>query len=301
VRQVTAQNKICVVMKASVLLITYNQEKYIGKAIESVLMQQYKEPFEIIVCDDASSDKTAAIAQSLLQTVANAKVFINDTNLGITQNYKKAFSLCQGEYIFPLEGDDYWIDSQKLQKQSNLLDSRVDCMSCSHFYYTVNEDSEVLMRPALQKDEVVSYFNAEDIILDPFIGNNYSTCCYRRSSLQRISPDTFNVISYEWMINISVSQFGKTAVINQPMSVYRISPSGFWNRLTQEQRLRGMIDILPKYDAILQYRYHSLFERKKSLLQQQLVTLQQHKNVLEVKSSLLGAVKRFLIFILGRK
>ncbi len=287
-------------MKISILLITYNHENYIQKAIESVLMQRSCEPFEIIVCDDCSTDNTRLIAQSLLHRVAYAKVLSNKTNLGITKNYKQAFLLCRGEYVFVLEGDDYWTDELKIKKQCALLDEHPHIMSCSHFYYTEKVDTNTLLPPLLQKKESVSFFTAEDIILDPFIGNNFSTCCYRRVALQKISSATYDVISYEWMINISVSQFGNTAVINQPMSVYRMAQSGAWSKLSEEEQLKGMIDILPKYDAVLQHQYQSTFEKKIVTLKQQLYALEQRKQVAQHAPKHTGRIKRFLLSLVGR-
>ena len=173
-------------------------------------------------------------------------------------------------------------------------------MSCSHFYYTEKEGTEGLLPPALQREVEISIFSAEDIILDPFIGNNFSTCCYRRSALQNISPATYDVVSYEWMINISVSQFGNTAVINQSMSVYRVSNSGSWSMLSEEEQLQGMIGILPEYDAILTHKYRLAFEKKGGMLKQQLQGLQQRKqtqypapeNTSRLKDLLLGLFKR---------
>ena len=287
-------------MKATVLLMTYNHEKYIRKAIESVLMQKDCEPFDIIVCDDCSTDNTDAVAQSLLQNTPNARVFSNEKNIGITRNYQQAFSICSGDYVFVLEGDDYWTDELKIKKQCSLLDEHFRCVSCSHFYYTEKEGAESLLAPLLQKEEAVSFFSANDIILNPFIGNNFSTCCYRRSALERISPATYDVISYEWMINISISKFGDTAVINQPMSVYRVWASGSWSKLSEEEQLRGMIDILPKYNAILDYRFQPAFEKKTEMLKQQLYAIEQRKQTAQHPQKSAGRIKRFLLSFAGR-
>lgn len=265
--------------RLSVLLITYNHEKFITKAIDSILMQRNCENFEIIVCDDHSTDGTLNIVKRKLEGLPNAKIISNEKNLGITKNYQSAFAKCSGEYVFVLEGDDYWIDPLKIKTQTDFLDQYSECSSCSHFYFTEKEGNDALMPPALKREEPYTFFDTNQIILDPFIGNNFSTCCYRNSALKEISAKTYDVISYEWMINISISQFGKTAVINKPMSVYRISGLGAWGKLTETEQIIGTINILPQYDAILDHKYHESFEKKIDLLKNQLKLLNRQSSM----------------------
>jgi glycosyltransferase involved in cell wall biosynthesis len=255
-------------MKVSILLITYNHEKYIRKAIEGIQIQRECPEFEIIVADDGSSDKTICIAKELLNTFSNVKIFSNEINLGITKNYQKSFSLCKGEYIFVLEGDDYWIDPLKIKKQAEFLDQNPFCVLCGHSYLLQREDLSVFTPPVSN----IHYhlFDCKDLILDSSIVNNFSTCCYRRSVLEKISPETYNVVSYDWMINMSVAQFGLIGRINEPMSVYRVSSSGAWSKMTEKEQLEGIVNIIPEYDRIMDYKYHDYFEIRKQKVKEQL-------------------------------
>lgn len=90
----------------SVLMTSYNREKYIGNAIESVLASTYQN-FELIITDDGSKDRTVEIAQSYAAKDARVKVFINEKNLGDYPNRNKAASLAQGKYLKYVDADDY--------------------------------------------------------------------------------------------------------------------------------------------------------------------------------------------------
>ncbi len=258
-------------MKASILLVTYNHENFIEKAIISILMQKDCREFEIVVSDDHSTDNTLTIVKELLGHLDNVQIHSNVTNLGITKNYKHSFSLCKGEYIFVLEGDDYWIDPLKVKKQIEFLDNNPFYVMCAHPFFIQKDDLRDLTPFGLNSKVEHEIFDCKDLILDSAIISNFSTCCYRRSILERISPATYDVVSYEWMINISVAQFGLIGKINSLMSVYRISATGQWSKLSETEKIKGIINILPDYDKILEHKYHTYFERKIKMLNDQLL------------------------------
>src|SRR5664279_3975429 len=119
-------------MKISILVITYNHEPYIRQALEGIRMQREIADYEIIFCDDRSTDGTVSIAREVLSSSSNVSFYVNEKNLGITSNYQQAFSKCLGEYIFILEGDDYWIDPYKIKKQVAFLDDHPVRSICAH-------------------------------------------------------------------------------------------------------------------------------------------------------------------------
>ncbi len=257
-------------MKISILLITYNHEKYIRQAIASILMQKELDDYEIIVSDDNSTDNTVSLVAEALDKFSNVKIYSNEINKGITKNYQKAFSLCSGEYIFILEGDDYWLDPYKVKKQTEFLNNHPFCVMCGHPYYMQKGELSDFTDTSANKAEYYNLFDCKDIILDPGLVNNFSVGCYRKSILQKISDETYEVTSYDWMINISVANFGFIGRINQPMSVYRVSDSGAWSGRSEQHQIEGTIAILPEYNRILNNKYHAFFEIKKQLLENQL-------------------------------
>lgn len=290
-------------MKASILLITYNHENFIEKAIANILMQVDCEDFEIIVSDDHSTDNTLNIVNKMLGHLVNVQIHSNVTNLGITKNYQHSFSLCKGEYIVVLEGDDYWVDPLKVKTQVDFLDKNTTCVMCAHPFLIQRDGSNELLPFGINEEKEVEIFEAKDLIMDSAIISNFSTACYRRSMLEKISPATYDVISYEWMINISIAQFGYIGKINKLMSVYRVSASGQWSKLSEEEQLNGTLNILPDYDRILEYKYHEYFERKIKMLSEQLQPENETEKIPPRRSptTLVGNLKAFAGRLIRKK
>lgn len=111
--------------KVSILCTTYNQSAYIRRAIDSFLSQEFEFDFEIVIHDDCSTDNTAFILKEYSRKYPQViKVITPEKNLyasGINMPILNALSHCQGEYIAFCEGDDFWDDNKKLQKQFNVL------------------------------------------------------------------------------------------------------------------------------------------------------------------------------------
>jgi glycosyltransferase involved in cell wall biosynthesis len=118
--------------KVSVAMTAYNHEKFIAQAIESVLMQDTDFPVELVIGEDCSTDGTRRIVQAYAEK--NPKVIralLHERNLGMNKNAIKTFGSCRGEFIAVLEGDDYWTDPRKLQKQVALMEQNPQCSMCA--------------------------------------------------------------------------------------------------------------------------------------------------------------------------
>ena len=129
--------------KVSIIMITYNHERFIRKALESIFMQDVNFSYEIIIADDCSPDKTQDIVKEYAKEHDNIIPILRDKNLGISLNVLDAISYASGEYIAFLEGDDYWIDKNKLQKQIEFLDNNKEYVSVSAESVVVNQYDEV--------------------------------------------------------------------------------------------------------------------------------------------------------------
>lgn len=111
----------------SVYMITYNHEKFISKALDSVLMQKVNFEYEIVVGEDCSKDNTRKILLEYFEKYPDLfKLVLQKSNLGFVQNSFDTFINCRGKYIAVLEGDDYWTDELKLQNQVNFLEANPD-------------------------------------------------------------------------------------------------------------------------------------------------------------------------------
>jgi len=108
----------------SVCMITYNHEKYIAQAIDGVLMQQTSFPFELIIGEDCSTDNTRKICEEYKAKYPDKiQLLLPDSNLGMKQNFISTLQACTSKYIAVCEGDDYWTDPCKLQKQVDFLEA----------------------------------------------------------------------------------------------------------------------------------------------------------------------------------
>lgn len=120
----------------SVCIITYNQRDFIGESVQSALEQITKFPYEIVIGDDGSTDGTRDILKNLKERYPG-KIILNllpEKGKGIPgkENFLTTLSLCRGKYIAFLDGDDYWIAKDKLQKQADFLDANPGFALCHH-------------------------------------------------------------------------------------------------------------------------------------------------------------------------
>lgn len=117
----------------SIIMSVYNHEKYIEKAIQSVLMQKLNVTYEVLIGEDCSTDNTRKILKSLEKDLPiNFHIFYRNTNYGAGKNFDDLEKRTRGKYVAVLEGDDYWIYPYKLQKQIDFLESHPEYIAVSH-------------------------------------------------------------------------------------------------------------------------------------------------------------------------
>ena len=117
-------------MLVSVCMLAYNHEAYIQQAIDGVLMQQTNFEYELIISNDRSSDRTGQVINEYVTNHPKGeriKYFNQQKNLGMQCNFIFALSECKGKYVALCEGDDYWTDPLKLQKQVDYISSHENC------------------------------------------------------------------------------------------------------------------------------------------------------------------------------
>ncbi|WP_281700331.1 glycosyltransferase [Cetobacterium somerae] len=130
-------------MKISVVVLTYNHEKYLVECIESILNQELDCEYEVLIGNDKSPDNTKKVLEKY-KTNEKIKIFNREENLGATKNLVDLLQKSQGEYIALLEGDDYWIDNKKLSKQINILEENKEYILCMTQSLTVDENSKII-------------------------------------------------------------------------------------------------------------------------------------------------------------
>lgn len=149
-------------MKLSVFLVTYNQEQYIQQALDSIVMQITNFDYEVIIGEDHSDDRTGVICDEYAAKYSNFHVYHHKKNLGLVKNWEFVLNHCKGEYITMLEGDDYWVDPYKLQKQVNFLDSNKDCNLCFTNVDVVDKNGEDTKEQIIPH-QLERYYSAAEI------------------------------------------------------------------------------------------------------------------------------------------
>ena len=200
-------------MKINVIVTTYNHEKYITQCLESVLEQKGDFQIEVIVGDDCSTDNTRKIIKEFEERYPKIiSVLPMEKNLGITKNLKRCLDACSGEYIAICEGDDYWTDEYKLQKQMTLLETHQDFSMCFSALMIYHEDKDIFKRHSGQKLLKKEFLTTEDLVQKNYIGN-FSCCMYRGEVVRKLPQGIFEFFTVDWMFNICCSQFGDIGYI----------------------------------------------------------------------------------------
>jgi glycosyltransferase involved in cell wall biosynthesis len=244
-------------LKLSVVVVCYNHERYLVKAMESIFLQKIDYEYEIIIADDYSTDGTKDIIKNYKKNYQDKiTVLDNQENIGITKNFQKAFKACNGEYIAILEGDDYWTSPNKIAKQIKLLDEHREYSFCYHRFIGHNEETGHFFASRDIGDNRL--ITTLDLIYDNFIGN-FSTCMYRKNIIDLLPESLFEMKVYDWMLNIVVSQYGVIGYLNELMSIYRQHDKGEWSSKSPQEKNNMLADCIKQYNAFLDYKYNEAF------------------------------------------
>lgn len=238
----------------SVCVFAYNHEKYIAKALDSILFQQVKFEFEVIVAEDYSTDSTLQIVENyqaryptrirVVQSGKREKLFINGQQTAI-YNYLSALNSCKGKYIAFLDGDDYWLSPDKLQKQVNYLESNKDCSLVFHNVYTQQSEEQSKLSRTYLHDSFPDNLDLRSLLIQ----RNYipTSSVVLRNNIPSIFPKIFYTCIFgDWPLYIYSLNFGSPAYMKEVMSVYRVG-SGVW---TKKKKIDQLIPILDFYAQV---------------------------------------------------
>lgn len=198
----------------SIAMCTYNGAKYIREQIESLLSQTYQN-LEIIIVDDVSVDDTVAILRGYEAVDKRIKVYVNEKNLGFTQNFSKAISLCHGDFIAPADQDDIW-KKEKIETFVNNIRSNILIYSDATL---VDENSlsknQQLIRPENQL--ISGRHNKAFLFMNCVSGN---TLMFKKELLQYILPIP-EVSYHDIWIAFAASCVGSITYTDENMIYYR--------------------------------------------------------------------------------
>jgi len=212
----------------TVCIITYNHERFISQAIESVLMQNVNFKFEILIADDCSTDGTRAILKTYQQEYPNQiKLILQEKNVGPSKNWLDLVTSPQSKYIAYFEGDDFWTDPNKLQKQVDFLEANPEYVVCYHNANSVDENSKQLASHYIEEHSCKDY-TSEELKKSSFM--LLLTICYRNC----ISTFPEEFIEFKGGDTFFISLLGQHGNGKYMHNIdvgasYRIHAAGAWN------------------------------------------------------------------------
>jgi glycosyltransferase involved in cell wall biosynthesis len=257
-------------MKVSVCVPTYNHESYIAQMLDGALMQQTDFDFEIVIGDDASTDSSPAIIQRYSdQYPEKIRAFLHPENQGPKEprefagrnNVLQLVKACRGEYVAMCEGDDYWTDPLKLQKQVDFLDQRPDFAVCHHNMLVTYEDGSP--SHTFNKADQKATSTIADILEDKWFFATASWM-YRNHFLTEDFADWHaKAAAGDWAIMIQLAAKGKIGYLSDIMGVYRRHSAGLSNvhSHSNQKFLLNRKEMFQNVDQWLGFQYHDIIEK----------------------------------------
>lgn len=204
----------------SINCITYNHENYIKDAIDSFIMQKVNFKYEILIGEDCSTDNTLEIVKQYQEKYPNIiRVITGEKNVGAIQNLKRLQSESKGKYIAICEGDDYWIDPYKLQKQVEYMENNPECSICFHPEKVMKVDTNNFNGYIGKHSNKPQKYKLEEIALPGFIP---TASRLQRSYIMNNPPYWYdNAIAGDFASAILYGMNGYAYYMPDIMAVYR--------------------------------------------------------------------------------
>jgi glycosyltransferase involved in cell wall biosynthesis len=270
-------------MKVSVCVPTYNHEKYIAQMLEGALMQKTDFEFEIVIGDDGSTDGAPDIIRTYeAKEPGIIRAFLHSENLGPKEprefagrnNVLQLLKACRGEYVAMCEGDDYWTDPFKLQRQVDFLENNPGYAICHHNMLVTYEDGSPSHRFNTEDQKQTS--SIEDLLEDRWFMATASWM-YRNYFLENDFADWHaKAAAGDWAIMIQLAAQGKIGYLPETMGVYRKHSAGLSNVHSHTNRnfLLNRKEMFMDIDRWLNHRYQTIIKKTLDRYEQQLAALE---------------------------
>jgi glycosyltransferase involved in cell wall biosynthesis len=235
-------------MDVSICITTYKHEKYIKECLESIFAQEFSGEYEIIVCNDNSPDNTESIIYEMIDSNPKGnriKYFKNIPNLGYVKNTLFSFSKASGKYIAILDGDDYFIDKLKLQKQFDFLENNSD-------FSAVGADSKVVYEDLPIDSHSFSNHIGQELTKNDLTDQKIfqtSTLFFKKNILKDDFPT--DIISADRCLYLLAGCYGKVKVLPEQMSTYRQFSTSISKNVTYHVMKKdfAIIPFIKKYNS----------------------------------------------------
>jgi glycosyltransferase involved in cell wall biosynthesis len=285
----------------SVCMITYNHERFIARAIEGVLMQRTTFTTELVLSDDLSTDHTRSICSAYQQKYSGIiKLRLQEKNLGAIPNFVDTLKACTGKYIAFCEGDDYWIDPLKLQKQVDFLETHPGFALCFHNAMVLSENHNIA--PYLFNNEFQKQVTTiKDVIKNWYISS--ASILFSREYLPELPDWVSTIHSGDYALLLLLAGRGKIGYIKEVMSVYfkhagAMSFDPLITALYLNERHTQLYKIINQY---FDYKYDEFIQKQLNKFKRQRLQLLLVKKIPVLKYLRVGKLKKafFQLFRIG--
>jgi glycosyltransferase involved in cell wall biosynthesis len=232
----------------SVLVVTYNHERFVRQALESALSQRLPQPFEILISEDCSTDGTREIVQGYAESHPHlVRLLLSERNLHSNEVVARGFRAARGQYIAYLDGDDYWTNDDKLRAQVAFLDAQPDLTICFHNVQVVDEHSQNMGRlwNAPGQPELSGLY--ELLRGNPIAA---SSVVYRRAAVSEVPGwyDRFFPVT-DWPLHVLYAREGRIGYLDRSLGAYRLHSGGLYSTLGEREKLEANADFYRRLRA----------------------------------------------------
>lgn len=244
----------------SICCITYNHEPYIEDALKGFLIQETDFPFEILIHDDASTDRTADIIREyeakyprLIKPIYQVE---NQWSKNIRALQDFLYPKSKGNYIALCEGDDYWVDKEKLQKQAAYLDNNPDVVISGHDAFIIDEKDNYISDSKLPDTHKRDYTGEELILGKAWLLT--MSWMFRNIEFEKIPERNMVVNGDSFFTSLIGTHGGSHHHADIKPAAYRIHPGGIWSALSENDKKDAQINTW-----FWMYRYYQRIGKEK--------------------------------------
>jgi len=249
----------------SVFMITYNHENYIAQAIKSVLLQKTSFDYDIIIGEDCSTDNTRNVVLEYAEKNPDKfKLLLNKQNIGPVANQLATLQACTGKYVALCEGDDYWTDPYKLQKQVDFLEANPEYgLVHTNYSMLLEENNEITSKRLDNNDNLYHDISFSQLLLGNLIGT--LTVCFKKNILKKFSLDYTRFKMGDYPLWLEFAYHSKIGFIDDNTGVYRVksnSASNSKDKNSEFQFFKNIIEIVDFYSS----KYNLPIEERQDIL-----------------------------------
>lgn len=245
----------------SISVTTYNMETYIAEGLDSWLCQKTSFPFEIVISDDGSEDGTRDIIAEYQKKYDKIRL-ISTGHIGKMPNFIRSMQECRGKYVALCDGDDFWIDENKLQKQFDFMESHPDFVACftNSYVWDVVTDTKKVAKTQIWDEAttegLLAHRDNDNVQMSP---GHTSTYFYRNGLVDTYPKWMYGDVMTDFPTYMLHSRYGKAKFINEFTAVYRHHPNGVsnkgWNAIKANKR---RIFVYENVNHDFHYRYRKI-------------------------------------------